>query len=168
MIIEDMTRVFVLTVFLGLQFLFADCSNASEECVFDKNYFKEDTYKKNSNVESIIWDKENNSASVLTTEGDLIRIQHWACQHLGLQAVMLLGEQDLGDEVKVKEKIQTLLELVLPKADINEAKAELSKMKCLQGNKCRRQIGIKNYTDFYIQTKRQQVSITVLMKYYIN
>ena len=163
-----MCRIYAFSVLLGMQLLCVDIAFSSVECVFDKNYFSEKTYTVNSDVKSIVWQDKYKVAKILTQKGDLIAVQHWACTHLGLQAVMLLGSTDMENENAVRRKVRTLVEMLVRQADFDEVIVALEKTKCLQDKECKTNIPVKGYSEFYIQSDRQQESMTILLKYYLN
>ena len=163
-----MYRIYAFSVLLGLQLLCGDITFASEECVFDKNYYSEKTYTTNTDIKSVVWQDKYKVAKILTQKGDLIAVQHWACTHLGLQAIMLISNADMDNENAARGKVRGLVKMLVRQADFDEVIVALGKMKCLQDKECKINIPVKGYSEFYIQSDRQQESMTILLKYYLN
>lgn len=163
-----MYRLFTIFILFGLQPLYDGIAFSNEECVFDENYYSKTTYATNARVKSLVWEDKNKVARILTQDGDLMVVQHWACRHLGVQAVMLLNSLDMSDEIIIRKKIRSLAELLVRPADFDEVVAVLVKMNCLQDRECKKTIPVRGYSEFYIQSERQQESMTILLKYYMS
>jgi len=163
-----MSRLFWFAMLLSSYFTMVDVAISKEECVFDESYYSEKTYKNNNLIRSVVWNDEYKQAKLLTTNGSLIDVQHWACNHIGLQAVMILNDMERQSNQTINSKIQGMLKLLVKPADYNKVSKLVNKMACLNKKVCKKDISIGPYSEFYIQTEHQKHSMTVLLKYYMN
>ncbi|MDH5445583.1 MAG: hypothetical protein OEY52_08485 [Gammaproteobacteria bacterium] len=141
-------------------------SIADDSCVFDKNYFSNKTYKTKKLVKSYVWNESNQTANILTSSGSLITAQHWDCRHIGIKAIMLLNSVEAGNESIVRNKLSEIIEIFVRKQDRSSVQQSVTNMKCLDETRCRHNFTIEGYSEFYIETERQQDSMTILLKYY--
>ncbi len=64
---------------------------ATTSCVYDNDFFKPSRYENNMLVENLKFNKDDNTAKIITQQGELISVKHWSCNHHGVQATMLIG-----------------------------------------------------------------------------
>ena len=80
---------------------------------------------------------------------------------------MLLNSMEMMDRKIVTGKINKLVKLLLNPVDAKTALGIIGGFKCLEKDKCRVDIPATNYSEFFIETERQQGSMTIRLKYYM-
>lgn len=104
----------LLITFSSLQHAMADT-----ECVFERNSFKASRYENKKLVKKLVWDQKQTKASIITTMGDLVSVTHWSCNHLGLNALMLVNPYNFEQVNGLEEYFKQLAILVLDESEKN-------------------------------------------------
>jgi hypothetical protein len=108
-------------------FILAACSApAWSQCIFDESYFKPEYYTSKESVRAVLWIKERNEAKIITAEGDLLSVQHWSCDTLGLQADMFIIPSLQRDQ-EIKSKLLVLAGIVLRAPEQASLSGDLAK-----------------------------------------
>ena len=113
--IKKLKQVFIFFTLALLMCLQPAC--ASKDCVYDDTYFKASRYSNNKLIEKLNYNKAENTAQIITRTGDLISIKHWACNHHGIHAVMLVGPYPSDDNLDIKKHFKTLSNIALDKTE---------------------------------------------------
>ena len=141
---------------------------ATEDCVFDAEYFSKKTYALDQKIISFVWQEKEQVARLLTKEGSLITVRHWDCRHIGIQANMLLDSVEMNKEILVKKRIFELINIVVREKDKKTAKRKIQRMDCLHKSECRKNLAMQGYSEFFVETERQRNNMTIFLKYYFN
>jgi len=144
------------------------CATASEEsngCVFNTGYYSENTYKRNSLVKHTQWNNDSKQAIIITSENDLVRINHWACRHVGLQAFMYLDQTSATPSVVIK-KLKLLAKLSVEPADYKKIEAQLSKTALTEKSNTIIDFKFDNYSEFYAAVSYTDSTAILEIKFY--
>lgn len=144
------------------------CSTFQHEdsdCVFDPGYFTLARYKANPLTEYIHWINQSMEAVIITPSSELVRIKHWACNHIGLEATMYLEKTDLS-EAQLKQKLNMLAKICIKHNEIETVLNEIAKANIPTRSDHDIKFPTSKYSEFYAAIERS-ASVTILkIKYY--
>ncbi|MCW9046947.1 MAG: hypothetical protein OQK46_02620 [Gammaproteobacteria bacterium] len=165
MTLNKIKQISISLAFASLMSFQPACATTS--CVYDNTYFKPARYTDNKLVSNLNYNKADNTAQIITSTGNLISIQHWACNHHGLHAVMLVGPYPSDDKLDIKQHINTLANIVLDKEEAQILKSFISKKDLvLTPEPVTLNINNKQYDEFYITYASLNDSIIIEIKIY--
>jgi len=142
---------------------------ASSDCVYDDTYYNASRYSNNKLIEKLRYNKDDNSAQIITRTGDLISVKHWACNHQGIHAVILVGPYPADNNMDIKKHVTILSSIVLNKTEAAILDDFISKKDMpLKEKPVTLRIYNDNYDDFYITYTSINDSIVVEIKFYMN
>ncbi|MCP4114988.1 MAG: hypothetical protein GY737_06190 [Desulfobacteraceae bacterium] len=135
------------------------------DCVFDPGYFTIARYEANSLTEYIHWIDQSMEAVIITPSSELVRIKHWACNHIGLEATMYL-EGTYFSETQLKQKLNMLARICIEHNEIEVVLKEISRANIPTRSDYDIIIPTNIYSEFYAAIERS-ISVTILkIKYY--
>lgn len=157
--------VFAVLSLLILSALQVAC--ATNDCVFDENYFNQSRYKDNNHIKYIAWEDTSRTAQIITNKGELISVKHWSCNHLGVQAVMLITAYSENDISNLNKYFKELASISLDKAEKDLVNDYLAKHKiALEPGTQTVRLENDDYSEFYLMLSVVNESIIVEIKYY--
>ena len=88
-------------------------SCAKSSCVFSNAFFTESRYKANKAISMYQWDNVTKELKAITTDGSLLSVKHWSCDHYGTHAVLILGPYPTTDLENLNQEFIKLARIVL-------------------------------------------------------
>lgn len=152
--------VCVITYFMIMGYVYA-----GEDCVFDKAYFSSERYKNNSLINCMVWNDQDNIANILMSNGAIVSVKHWSCNHLGLEAKQFLFPISQYREYDLKREILTLGKIVLENYDYKIFERKVTKVVEIKSIS-KIDIPETTYSEFYVSIEKLSESIIITIKYY--
>ena len=166
-----MKRLLGLATVVSLSLISSQCvadgtAENAKECVFDANYFTPDRYSRSVLVKALVWNADQEHASLLFTDGTLVSVKHWSCTHLGLEAKAFLHPSPQIAEVR--DTIQRVATVALEARDYAALEKRIAATEVLSADGLRIDVPGTGYSEFFIAVTRDPDTTIITIKYYMD
>lgn len=157
--------VFAVLSLLLLSALQVAC--ATNNCVFDEDYFNQSRYADKSDIKYLAWEDSSKTAKIITTEDELISVKHWSCNHLGIHAVMIIGPYSKDNFSGLNKYFKKLAAIALDKPEADLVNDYLAKHKIsLEPGTQTFRFENNDYSEFYLMLTVVNEAAVIEIKFY--
>ncbi len=157
-------RIFLIQALLLVLLTFA-C--AVDNCTFNNNYFNQKQLENNTLIDVFKWYPETKELKAILTNGNLLSVKFWSCNHYGKQAVMVMGPSLQKIPDLLNEKVLQLGKIVLNPSELKLLSNTISGKKLkLPESTFKLRIDSNNFDEFYLLISVVNESIVIEIKLY--